>query len=180
MSRSAASMGRPKIARRMARHASQDALANSPEALISATMVPTTALPIGNVLVSGRYLLDRVLGCGKVRSDHAASPTLKDVLVQPHTLRVIVFITAKPDQVDAMRRLLVSLIAPSRAERGCLGYELLQNTNDPTDFTVVEEWESEQHYGGHFEAEHIKQALGPFAELGSKPFETWRYERLES
>jgi len=98
----------------------------------------------------------------------------------PHTLRVIVFITAKPDQVDAMRRLLVSLIAPSRAERGCLGYELLQNTNDPTDFTVLEEWESEQHYGGHFEAEHIKQALGPFAELASKPFEIRRYQRLGS
>ena len=52
-SRSAAGMGRPKIARRIARHASQDACANSPEAFISATIVPTTALAIQEDLVSG-------------------------------------------------------------------------------------------------------------------------------
>jgi len=96
-----------------------------------------------------------------------------------HSLRVLVFITSKPEHVDAMRRLLGSLIAPSRAERGCLNYELLQNTSDLTDFTVAEEWESEQHYAGHFEVEHVKQALGEFAELAAKPLEIRRYERLE-
>jgi quinol monooxygenase YgiN len=99
--------------------------------------------------------------------------------VQPQTLRVIVLVTAKPDQVDAMRRLLVSVIGPSRAEHGCLSYELLHNTSDPTDFTVIEEWESEQHYAGHFQVEHVKQALGPLAELSSKPLEIRRYQRLE-
>jgi len=114
-----------------------------------------------------------------VRSDHGSFPILKDALVQPHTLRVIVLITAKPDRVDPMRRLLVSLITPSRAEAGCVSYELLHNLSDPTDFTVTEEWESEQHYGGHFEAPHVKQALGEFGELAAKPLEIRRYERLE-
>ena len=57
--------------------------------------------------------------------------------------------------------------------------ELLQNTSDPTDFAIAEEWDSEQHYAGHFEVEHVKQALGQFAELAAKPLEIRRYERLE-
>src|SRR3954470_9387193 len=105
-------------------------------------------------------MVRRAVGCSANQSVHfsnrAASPNLKDVPMQTHTLRVIVLITAKPDQVDAMRRVLVGLIGPSRTEHGCLSYELLHNTSDPTNFAVVEEWESEQHYAGHFEVEHVK------------------------
>lgn len=59
-----------------------------------------------------------------------------------------------------MRQLLVSLIAPTKSEDGCRGYELLHNLQDPTDFTVVEEWQSETHYGRHLSSPHVQEALG--------------------
>jgi quinol monooxygenase YgiN len=93
-------------------------------------------------------------------------------------LRVIVSIVAKPDRVEQMRHLLSSLIAPSRAEDGCRSYELLHNLQDPTDFTVTEEWPSETHYAGHLASPHVQAALGPLAELGAKPLDIRRYERL--
>jgi quinol monooxygenase YgiN len=99
-----------------------------------------------------------------------------DVPAKP--LRVIVSIVAKPDRVEQMRQLLLSLIAPSSAEDGCRSYELLHNLQDSTDFTVIEEWQSETHYAGHLSSPHVQAALGPLAELWAKPLEIRRYERL--
>ena len=50
---------------------------------------------------------------------------------------------ARPGKEDELRALLRGLIEPTRREPGCVTYELLQNTADPTDFTFVEEWSSE-------------------------------------
>jgi quinol monooxygenase YgiN len=96
------------------------------------------------------------------------------------SLRVLAFIVAKPDRVDQMRQLLVSLIAPTLAEDGCSSYELLQNLQAPTDFTVVEEWQSEMHYGGHLSSPHVQEALGKLVELGAAPLEIRRYARLRN
>ena len=72
------------------------------------------------------------------------------------TLRVVARIKAKPDKVDEVRETLIGLITPTRNEQGCIVYELLQNTQDPTDFTFVEEWESEAALASHAASAHIK------------------------
>lgn len=95
------------------------------------------------------------------------------------SLRVIVPIVSKKESVEQMRDLLVSLIAPSSAEKGCLSYELLHNLQDPTDFTVIEEWQSDAHYAGHLASPHVQAALGRLAELWAKPLEIRRYRRLD-
>ncbi len=94
------------------------------------------------------------------------------------SLRVIVPIVAKPDRVEQMRQLLVSLVAPSSAEDACLRYELLHNLEDPTDFAVIEEWQSATHYEGHLSSPHVKSAFPQLAELWAKPLEIRRYQRL--
>ena len=45
---------------------------------------------------------------------------------------------ARHDTVDQVRKILIELIEPTRAEEGCITYELLQNDADPADFTFVE------------------------------------------
>lgn len=72
------------------------------------------------------------------------------------TLRVVARIKAKPDKVEEVRDALSGLVAPTRNETGCIVYELLQNTDDPTDFTFVEEWESETALASHAASDHIK------------------------
>jgi len=69
-------------------------------------------------------------------------------------------IKAKPEKVSEVRELLRSLVDPTRKEFGCVNYELLQNREDPTDFTFVEEWESDEAFGSHAASDHIK-AIGP-------------------
>lgn len=72
------------------------------------------------------------------------------------TLRVVARIKARADKVGELREALLSLVGPTRAEAGCLVYELLQNTDDATDFTFVEEWTSAAALAAHFETEHLK------------------------
>ena len=76
------------------------------------------------------------------------------------SLRVVARIKAKSETVSEVRELLSSLVEPTRKESGCIIYELLQNTEDPTDFTFVEEWESEAVLECHLASDHLK-AIGP-------------------
>jgi quinol monooxygenase YgiN len=62
---------------------------------------------------------------------------------------------ANPNAVDLVRQILLSLIEPSRAEPGCLKYELLQNAEDPTDFTFVETFASDEALKAHAAAPYI-------------------------
>ena len=76
------------------------------------------------------------------------------------SLRVVARIKAKSETVSEVRELLCSLVEPTRKEFGCITYELLQNTEDPTDFTFVEEWESDAALASHAASDHLK-AIGP-------------------
>jgi len=63
--------------------------------------------------------------------------------MRDQAVRVVARVVARPGKEDELRTLLRGLIEPTRREPGCVTYELLQNTADPTDFTFVEEWSSE-------------------------------------
>jgi quinol monooxygenase YgiN len=91
------------------------------------------------------------------------------------TLRVIAHIRARADKAEEMRALLAGLIAPTRAEPGCLRYELLHSLNDPSDFTFDEEWQDESALDSHFNTDHLKAALAKFQELAAEPLDLRRY-----
>jgi quinol monooxygenase YgiN len=76
------------------------------------------------------------------------------------SLRVVARIKAKSGTVGEVRELLCGLVEPTRKESGCVSYELLQNREDPTDFTFVEEWESDAAFERHAASDHIK-TIGP-------------------
>ena len=75
------------------------------------------------------------------------------------SLRVVARIAAKTGRVEQVRALLIGVVEPTRREPGCLGYQLLQNQEDPTDFTFIEEWASAAAEQAHFATPHISNAL---------------------
>jgi quinol monooxygenase YgiN len=85
------------------------------------------------------------------------------------SLRVVARTTAKPDTTGQVRKILLGLIAPTRAEEGCLVYELLENCADPTDFTFVEEWASDAAFERHHTTEHIRSAFPKLQALVAVP-----------
>ncbi len=70
-------------------------------------------------------------------------------------LRVVAHLTSKPETIAETRAALEGFVEPTRAEAGCILYELMQNNDDPADFTFVEEWESNETLDAHLESPHI-------------------------
>ena len=92
-----------------------------------------------------------------------------------NTLRVIARLRAQPGKEADLKQVLVGLIEPTREEPGCIDYELLENLEDPREFTFIEEWESESALEAHFATDHIASALHEFPELLAQELDLRKY-----
>jgi len=63
---------------------------------------------------------------------------------------------AKPDGIEKMKELLSAMVKPSKAEKGCLFYEIVQYENKREKFMAIETWENEEALDGHKASEHYK------------------------
>ncbi len=75
-----------------------------------------------------------------------------------NSVRVVARFKALPDKANDVGAVLTTLIEPTRKEAGCVLYELWQNRADETDFTFVEEWESDAALDAHAASPHLKDA----------------------
>ena len=71
-------------------------------------------------------------------------------------LTIVAHITAKPDNIELARGELEKLIEPTRAEDGCLQYDLHQDDQNPTHFMFFENWESRDLWQAHMDSPHLK------------------------
>ena len=94
------------------------------------------------------------------------------------TLRVIARLKAKSGKSEELRSLLMGLITPTHQESGCISYEMLQNREDPSEFTFVEEWTDPAALDSHFQTEHIQNALKRFPELLAEELDLRRYTKV--
>lgn len=67
----------------------------------------------------------------------------------------VTFIAKGGDEVK-MKELLSAMVNPSKAEVGCLFYEIFQYQNDKSRFMAVETWESEESLDEHKASSHYK------------------------
>jgi quinol monooxygenase YgiN len=74
-------------------------------------------------------------------------------------LYVVARILAKPESIAIVREHLLGLLAPTRAEEGCLVYDLFQNESDPTDFTFYEAWTGGAALDAHAASPHIRRTF---------------------
>ena len=69
-----------------------------------------------------------------------------------------------PEARDSAIAEMTKMLAPSRAEEGCISYTFYENPLIPNDFIFVEEWESGDAIKIHFATDFFKaffDALGP-------------------
>ena len=95
-----------------------------------------------------------------------------------HLVKVVARVKSLPEHVAAVRSALGELIDPTRREAGCLQYELWQNKSDPTDFTFIEEWESDATLDAHAASQHLKTTAAKLKGLVAGPTDVRRYDRL--
>jgi quinol monooxygenase YgiN len=92
-----------------------------------------------------------------------------------NSIRIVARVVARPDSVDRVRSILSDLVEPTLNESGCISYELLQNRTDQTDFTFVEEWESDAAIDAHLTTRHIRDVLTKLPGLVSGEPDIRRY-----
>ena len=74
-------------------------------------------------------------------------------------LTIVANVTAKPDKIDLVKTELEKLIAITRAEAGCLQYDLHQDNEDPAHFLFYENWESRELWQAHMSAQHLQDYM---------------------
>ena len=70
-------------------------------------------------------------------------------------LTIVANIHAHADQIELVRAELEKLIPITRAEEGCLQYDLHQDNENPAHFMFYENWQSREHWQAHMNAPHL-------------------------
>lgn len=70
-------------------------------------------------------------------------------------LTIVANIHAKADKIELIRTELERLIEPTRAEDGCLQYDLHQDNENPAHFLFYENWTSRDLWQKHMNAPHL-------------------------
>ncbi|HJR58942.1 MAG TPA: putative quinol monooxygenase [Vicinamibacterales bacterium] len=94
-------------------------------------------------------------------------------------LGVVARILARPESAGLVREALRSLLEPTRAEVGCIIYELMQNEADPTDFTFYEEWTDAPALDAHARSPHIAAAFARLDGHLAAPPDVRRYSHID-
>jgi quinol monooxygenase YgiN len=93
-------------------------------------------------------------------------------------LYVVARIVARPESVFIVREHLSKLLAPTRAEEGCLVYDLFQNESEPADFTFYEEWTSGAALDAHAASAHIRDTFAVLDGHLVAPPDVRRYSKV--
>ena len=63
----------------------------------------------------------------------------------------------KPGTENGAKRAALAIVEASRAEEGCLNYDMHQAADDPTVFMWHETWDSKESINGHANSAHFKE-----------------------
>ena len=92
---------------------------------------------------------------------------------------VVVRMKAKTGMEVRVRQELLNLLKPTRAERGCINFDMHQAPNDPALFLFHENWVSEEDLKRHFGTPHIKRWIEEAKALLAEPMELMRWRKVD-
>lgn len=95
-----------------------------------------------------------------------------------HKLTVIAHIRAKAGQEARVQEELLGLIARTRAEAGCINYDLHVSEEDPRQFVFYENWMSESHLEAHANSAHLRAFRKMADEILDGPVEITKWRML--
>jgi len=75
------------------------------------------------------------------------------------SVTVVATFQAKLGKEAELKKALISLVAPTRKEAGCLNYDLHVLHEDPAKFLFHENWTSKAHLDAHMQNTHIQVLL---------------------
>jgi quinol monooxygenase YgiN len=91
---------------------------------------------------------------------------------------IIGLVVAKDETREELRELLRAQVAPTRAEPGCINYDLHVDAEDRNVFMFYENWKSKADLDAHLKMPHLKPLMDRVDSLLARPVEIKFYEML--
>lgn len=86
----------------------------------------------------------------------------------------------KEDKMPEFVALAKELVAKTNQyDQGCIAYELFQDMNDPTIYTIIEQWEDGECLKKHIASKHFQEIIPQFDQFSQKPGEMNIYKIVE-
>ena len=82
----------------------------------------------------------------------------------------------KPECIDTYHKLAAELVAASRSEAGCGGYESVQSQDDPRVHIFIEHWKDQEAMDIHGASEHFTRIVPQFSAMFDEEEIVTRYE----
>ena len=104
-----------------------------------------------------------------------SEPYFRGVPAELLSVTIFAQFRAKPGQEARLLRELKRLPESTRAEAGCITYDLHQSQSDPSVFVFYEKWASQEALDAHFGTPHLRALLKRVPELveGSPEITKW-------
>jgi quinol monooxygenase YgiN len=93
-------------------------------------------------------------------------------------LNIIAVIKAKAGKESETKAALEGLVGPTRAEEGCIDFDLYENTDDTSSFMFYENWMSREALSAHMQAPHIKAFGEKASGLLAEPIKATFWEKV--
>jgi quinol monooxygenase YgiN len=94
------------------------------------------------------------------------------------SLTVVATFEARPGQEAELRAALLTLLAPTRREDGCLNYDLHVAQDNPARFLFHENWSSKAQLDVHLQSPHIQALLPRVGTLCTQPPQITLWEAI--
>jgi quinol monooxygenase YgiN len=91
---------------------------------------------------------------------------------------VVASFLAKPGKESAVKLAIEAVIASTRAESGCMNYDLHQSTEDPAVFMLYENWKSKKALEEHLAMPYLKDLVAKADDLLAKPIDIQLYRMI--
>ncbi len=70
-------------------------------------------------------------------------------------LTIVANVKANPEKIELVKAELLKLIDITRAEEGCINYDLHQDNENPAHFMFYENWETRELWQTHMNNQHL-------------------------
>jgi quinol monooxygenase YgiN len=80
-------------------------------------------------------------------------------------------VVATDETREELRRILSDMVAPTRAEPGCVNYDFHVDAEDPNVFVFYENWKSRADLDAHLKTPHLAPLVGRLDQLLTRPVE---------
>ncbi|MEO8484645.1 MAG: putative quinol monooxygenase [Acidobacteriota bacterium] len=89
-----------------------------------------------------------------------------------------VFVQVKPEHLDAFKAVTVENASNSQKEAGVVRFDMLQQLDDPTRFTLIEVYRSADGHASHRETAHYAKWRDTVPDMLAEPRTAVKYQNI--